>query len=66
VADIFVVPAHQGRGLGRTLLLRAVAWSCAAGEPRIGLSVTDGNPAERLYARAGFRRRRSVFVLKTA
>ncbi len=64
VADIFVVPAHQGSGLGRALLLRAVASSAAAGEARIGLTVTDGNPAERLYVSAGFRRRRTLFVLE--
>jgi GNAT superfamily N-acetyltransferase len=66
VAELFVVPAHQGRGLGRALLTRAIAWSHAAGEPRIGLTVTDGNPAERLYVSAGFRRRRTLFVLETA
>jgi GNAT superfamily N-acetyltransferase len=66
VAELFVVPAHQGRGLGRALLLRAVEWSRAAGEERIGLTVTDGNPAERLYRGAGFRRRRTLFVLETA
>lgn len=64
VADIFVVPALQGRGLGRALLLRAVAASHAAGESRIGLTVTDGNPAEHLYVSAGFRRRRTVYVLE--
>jgi GNAT superfamily N-acetyltransferase len=66
VAELLVVPAHQGRGLGRALLRRAISWSRAAGEPRIGLSVTDGNPAEGLYAAAGFRRRRTLFVLETA
>lgn len=65
VAELFVVPAHQGRGLGRALLMRAIAWSQAAGEARIGLIVTEGNPAERLYARAGFRSRRTLFVLET-
>lgn len=65
VADIFVVPSHQGRGLGRALIMRAVAWSRAAGERRIGLTVSDGNPAERLYVSAGFQRRRTLFVLQT-
>ena len=65
VAELFVVPGHQGRGLGRALLRRTIAWSHAAGEPRIGLTVTDGNPAELLYASAGFRRRRTLFVLET-
>ncbi len=66
VADIFVVPAHQGRDLGRSLLMRAVAWAHGAGELRIGLTVSDGNPAQRLYASAGFRRQRTLFVLETA
>jgi GNAT superfamily N-acetyltransferase len=63
VADLFVVPAHQGRGLGRALLQRAVAWCGTTGEPRIGLTVTVGNPAEHLYAAVGFQRRRTLFVL---
>ena len=54
VADIFVVPSHRGRGLGLALLLRAIPWSHAAGEAQIGLTVTDGNPAEQLYVSAGF------------
>jgi len=66
VADIFVVPAHQGRGLGRSLLMRAAAWARAAGERQIGLTVSEGNPARRLYASAGFRRRRTLFVFETA
>ena len=66
VADIFVVPAHQRRGLGRSLLIHTVAWAHATGESRIGLTVSEGNPAQRLYASAGFHRRRTVFVLETA
>jgi GNAT superfamily N-acetyltransferase len=65
VADIFVVPALRGSGLGRSLLRRAIAWSRAEGERWIGLTVTEGNPAERLYLGVGFRRRRTVFVLET-
>jgi GNAT superfamily N-acetyltransferase len=63
VADVFVVPVHQGRGLGRMLLWRAIARCHAAGELRIGLTVTEGNPAERLYHALGFRRCRTLFVL---
>jgi GNAT superfamily N-acetyltransferase len=65
VAEIFVVPAHQGRGLGRALLRRVIAWSQAAAEARLGLTVTDGNPAERFDVSAGFRRRRTLYVLET-
>jgi GNAT superfamily N-acetyltransferase len=63
VADVLVVPAWQGRGLGRAMLRRAIARCAAAGEERIGLTVTDGNPAERLYRELGFQRRRTLYVL---
>ena len=62
VADVLVVPEWQGRGLGRALMRHAIDVCAAAGEGRIGLTVTDGNPAERLYAALGFRRSRTLFV----
>lgn len=65
VADVLVVPAWQGHGLGRALLRRAIAHCRAAGEARIGLTVTEGNPAQRLYASLGFQRMRTLFVLDT-
>jgi predicted N-acetyltransferase YhbS len=64
VADVLVVPDWQGRGLGRALLRHAITRSTAAGEESIGLTVTDGNPAERLYAALGFRRRRTLYVFE--
>jgi GNAT superfamily N-acetyltransferase len=66
VSDVFVTAAWQGRGLGRTLLRRAIARCAADGEARAGLTVTDGNPAERLYRELGFTRRRTLYVLETA
>jgi GNAT superfamily N-acetyltransferase len=63
VADVLVVPDWQGRGVGRALMIHAITRCAAAGEARIGLTVTDGNPAERLYAALGFRRRRTLYVL---
>ncbi|GAA4137536.1 hypothetical protein GCM10022416_22120 [Actinomadura keratinilytica] len=51
VAELFVHPAHQRRGLGRTLLTRAVAgWDTA------WLITHPGAPAARLYERLGWRR----------
>lgn len=55
VLDVFVHPRHQGRGLGGALLRRALAGAAAAGYPRTGLVVTDGNPARAVYERLGFR-----------
>lgn len=55
VVDVFVDPAHQGRGLGRVLLQRAVAGTREAGLPSLGLAVSDGNPARHAYESLGFR-----------
>lgn len=55
VADVFRDPAPRWRGLGETLLMRAIAAAARAGAPRVALSVTEANPAERLYERLGFR-----------
>ena len=37
------------------LVQRALAIATAAGHPALGLAVTEGNPARRLYDALGFR-----------
>jgi ribosomal protein S18 acetylase RimI-like enzyme len=55
--DIVVDPAHRGRGVGRVLLDATLDALQAKGAPRVVLSTAEGNkPAQRLFARAGFRR----------
>ena len=55
--DIVVDPAHRARGVGRTLLDATLAELQARGAPRVVLSTAERNePAQRLFARAGFRR----------
>jgi ribosomal protein S18 acetylase RimI-like enzyme len=55
--DIVVDPAHRGRGVGRMLLEATVAALEARAAPRVVLSTADRNEsAQRLFARAGFRR----------
>jgi ribosomal protein S18 acetylase RimI-like enzyme len=55
--DIVVDPAHRGRGVGRALLDATLAELKARGAPRVVLSTAERNePAQRLFARAGFRR----------
>src|SRR5438045_2116571 len=55
--DIVVDPAHRGRGVGRLLLDATLAALSSRGAPRVVLSTADRNePAQRLFARAGFRR----------
>jgi ribosomal protein S18 acetylase RimI-like enzyme len=55
--DIVVDPAERGRGVGRMLLDATLAALRARGAPRVVLSTAEKNePAQRLFARAGFRR----------
>jgi len=55
--DIVVDPAERGRGVGRLLLDATLAALDARGAPRVVLSTAERNePAQRLFARAGFRR----------
>jgi ribosomal protein S18 acetylase RimI-like enzyme len=55
--DIVVDPAHRGRGVGRLLLDATLPALAALGAPRVLLSTAEQNaPAQRLFARAGFRR----------
>lgn len=55
--DIVVDPAHRGRGVGRMLLDATLAALKARGAPRVVLSTAERNEtAQRLFARAGFRR----------
>jgi GNAT superfamily N-acetyltransferase len=54
--ELFVVPEHRGRGLGRALLLRALELARDAGCRAVDLEVdADHARAERLYQREGFR-----------
>ena len=55
--DIVVDPDHRGHGVGRALLDATLAALKARGVPRIVLSTAERNEsAQRLFARAGFRR----------
>lgn len=55
--DIVVDPAHRGHGVGRLLLDATLAALVTRGAPRVVLSTAERNEAaQRLFARAGFRR----------
>lgn len=59
-----VVPAAQGRGIGRLLLEHFVEEAKKSGAARIHLEVRDGNDATRVYEAAGFaqsNRRRNYY-----
>jgi ribosomal protein S18 acetylase RimI-like enzyme len=65
VKDIATTQAWRGRGLGKALLLHALAEHRERGNPRAGLKVDDNNPtgAIQLYERCGFRIDRRFIAL---
>ena len=54
VTQVLRHPDPAWAGLGSRLLIHALAVLAADGEPSLGLAVTDGNPARRVYQRLGF------------
>lgn len=54
VTELFRDPDPAYRGLGTSLLTRAVRILRCEGETSLSLAVTDGNPALELYRRFGF------------
>ncbi|WP_248963401.1 GNAT family N-acetyltransferase [Sphaerisporangium perillae] len=56
ILDVFRDPRPRYAGLGAVMLRRALALATLHGLPALGLAVTDGNQARRVYERLGFRR----------
>jgi GNAT superfamily N-acetyltransferase len=54
VDELFVLPAHRGRGLGRSALERMVEACRELGVQALHLEVERENPAAELYRKAGF------------
>lgn len=55
IIGMYVLPTHQGLGIARALLERAMAQAQDVGLTLMVLTVTEGNDgAERLYRHAGF------------
>ncbi len=53
---LWVAPGARRSGLAARLLNEAAAWVERHGGHRVEFEVTDGNPAEQLYVRLGYRR----------
>jgi ribosomal protein S18 acetylase RimI-like enzyme len=55
IAQVAVAPAHQGQGVGETLVRECCSRAAAAGYRSVTLLVADSNArARRLYQRLGF------------
>jgi ribosomal protein S18 acetylase RimI-like enzyme len=55
IGNVATDPAHQGRGIGRTVVDACVRYATSRGARHIALQVDRGNTrAQRLYERAGF------------
>lgn len=62
IQNLGVVPDHRGRGVGKTLMLKALHGFRAAGLKQAFLEVTAHNGgAIELYRRLGFRRVRTLY-----
>ena len=55
ITDIYVEPDERRTGIGSRLLATGLEWLKARGYVRVLLNVSTGNPARRLYEKAGFR-----------
>lgn len=49
-----ILPTYRGQGLGTQLLEKMLEQAHQVGFPAVSLSVSAGNPAQRLYTRLGF------------
>lgn len=57
IHDVVVDPGVRGTGIGTALIEAAAGWLRARGAPRVMLWTAEANQgAQRLFARAGFRR----------
>lgn len=62
IQNVGVVPEYRGRGIGRALLLKALAGFAAAGARRAYLEVTAQNEgAVRMYRQLGFRCSKTLY-----
>jgi len=52
---LFVLPGHEGRGIGHALIGVAVNWLWSQGAERIWLGTDPGTRAERFYRERGWR-----------
>jgi GNAT superfamily N-acetyltransferase len=54
LAQLYILPAHQNRGIGTSILRDLIREGRQGGKP-VRLRIVAANPARRLYEREGFR-----------
>jgi ribosomal protein S18 acetylase RimI-like enzyme len=65
--DVYVVPAHRGRGVGRRMLTTAMQHIAERGAVQIMLDVRMENPdARRLYEHLGFKHADSILMKRVS
>jgi GNAT superfamily N-acetyltransferase len=64
LSDIWRRPGHSHRGLGTWLISRAMRLLHDDGLHTLGLSVTHGNPARRIYGQLGFAEQLESWTLR--
>lgn len=66
IDDLFVLPEHRRRGVGKALLAAAAAETIAGGAPFVELTVHENNArALRLYEQVGFERVPAITLVLT-
>ncbi len=56
ITDVYLAPAHRGRGIGRTFLEAAERFARERGHTRMSLNVLARNPeGQAMYRKCGFR-----------
>jgi GNAT superfamily N-acetyltransferase len=65
VEELFVKPAHRGKGYGAAILTAAEQWAREAGFASVFLEVLAGNTAEALYRKHGYGARDSIYLSKS-
>ena len=63
IQNIAINELNRGKGIGKALLSRALKDGREQGYKRAILTVTEGNPAQKLYENIGFRRYTSFNVI---
>jgi ribosomal protein S18 acetylase RimI-like enzyme len=66
IQNIVIQSKYQGRGIGKTLLSKVLGVARELGYKKAILTVTEGNPAQKMYEKFEFKKYTSFFVITNA